>query len=349
MKIDSSYVTMQGRHREVQVDQRRESVRAWVGEPPPVAGGGPEDKVTFEPPGRALGRATAPGQCRRCGEDPGPKLPGHVRVRLAVLVALLERMTGRRVEIFDPGDVAPAEGEQPPPGAPVEATAEGPASVGWGLEIRAEQTHYQSERTSFEASGVVHTADGREITFDVSVGMSRELMSHESIEIRAGDALIDPLVINLDDAPAELTDTTFAFDLDLDGAEDSMRSLAAGSGYLALDRDGNGQVDDGSELFGPTTGSGFAELAAFDHDANGWIDEADDVFHRLQVWTRDDDGDHLLALADVGVGAIFLGHVATPFTLTDDAGVQRGQVAASGVYLNEDGSAGTIQELDLVV
>ena len=48
-------------------------------------------------------------------------------------------------------------------------------------------------------------------------------------------------------------------------------------------------------------------------------------------------------------GAISLAHVATPFSLTGDAGELQGKLAASSIYLEEDGGAGTVQELDLVV
>jgi hypothetical protein len=126
--------------------------------------------------------------------------------------------------------------------------------------------------------------------------------------------------------------------------------LAGGSGYLAIDRNDNGSIDSGSELFGPATGSGFGELAALDGDGNGWIDENDAAFAALRVWTPDTDGDGTLeTLARRKVGAIALGNVASPFELRGTGNSNLGAIAASGLFLAEDGPIGSIQEIDLTV
>jgi len=73
---------------------------------------------------------------------------------------------------------------------------------------------------------------------------------------------------------------------------------AAQTPWLALDRDGNGQIDGGHELFGSAVvlgdGSrarnGFLALAELDRDRNGRIDAADPDFARLRLW-HDLDGD----------------------------------------------------------
>ena len=53
---------------------------------------------------------------------------------------------------------------------------------------------------------------------------------------------------------ADVRDQTFKFDLDADGREDEISMLGKGSGFLALDKNGNGKIDDGSELFGTKSG-----------------------------------------------------------------------------------------------
>jgi len=68
------------------------------------------------------------------------------------------------------------------------------------------------------------------------------------------------------------------FDIDADGTLDSLTWLAPGMVWLALDRNGNGNIDDGSELFGGATpgadgGSGYKGLAAFDIDGNGYVEQ----------------------------------------------------------------------------
>jgi len=109
-------------------------------------------------------------------------------------------------------------------------------------------------------------------------------------------------------------------------------------------------VDDGTELFGPTMGNGFAELAMYDDDQNGWIDENDAIYNDLSIWMREDDGEpKLVALGMAGVGAIYLGHVETPFSLKDPANNTLGEIRQSGIFLFENGNVGTIQHIDLAI
>ena len=98
------------------------------------------------------------------------------------------------------------------------------------------------------------------------------------------------------------------------------------------------------------SGNGFADLSAYDSDKNNWIDENDAVYSRLLVWSKDSAGkDTLSTLAQRNVGALYLGNVATPFDLKDSENALQGQVRSSGIYLNENGSVGTLQQIDLVV
>ena len=54
-------------------------------------------------------------------------------------------------------------------------------------------------------------------------------------------------------------------------------------------------------------------------------------------------------LGEKGVGALYLGSVDTPFSLTDGDNRVLAQIRASGVYLSEDGRAGSLQQIDLAV
>lgn len=212
-----------------------------------------------------------------------------------------------------------------------------------------ETIHTESESTTFSTVGKVKTADGREIDFNVNVGMSREFQSRFTEELQlARFTLCDPLVINLDGNAADVEDQTFYFDIDADGEKDEISRLGKGSGYLALDRNGDGVINDGSELFGTRSGDGFADLAKYDEDGNGWIDENDAVWDQLKIWCKDENGkDVLYRLADKGVGAICLQKAATDFTLQGQGGRTQGVVRSTGVFLYENGLAGTIQHVDV--
>lgn len=217
------------------------------------------------------------------------------------------------------------------------------------LNYNQETLHEEQEDTSFSTVGTVKTADGREINFNVNVGMSREFREYYREDLQlATFSLCDPLVINLDSDVAQVEDQTFYFDIDVDGELDEVSQLGKGSGYLALDQNEDGVINDGSELFGTASGNGFADLAKYDLDGNGWIDENDAVWDKLKIWCRDENGnDVLYRLADKGVGAICLQSASTDFTMKGQAGQTQGVVRNTGVFLYENGLAGTIQHVDM--
>ena len=162
--------------------------------------------------------------------------------------------------------------------------------------------------------------------------------------------LCDPLVINSNSSSAHVSDQKFYFDLDGDGKLDEISRLAAGSGFLALDKNGDGKINDGNELFGTKSKDGFADLATYDEDGNGWIDENDPIFDKLQIWTKDARGrDILCAIGKAGIGAIYLGNEQTDFSLNSSKdNSTNALVRKTGIFLYENGGCGTIQHLDMV-
>lgn len=209
----------------------------------------------------------------------------------------------------------------------------------------------EAEHTAFESVGMAKTADGREIQFGVSVEMSRAFCAKYESYTQENYILTDPLVINLDSNVASVSDMKFLFDLDADGKKEEVSFAGSGSGFLALDRNDDGKVNDGSELFGTKSGDGFADLAAFDEDGNGWIDEADSVFKDLKIWTKEEDGkDVLLDLKKADVGAIYLGNANTEFSLKSEDNLNTNAIIRkTGIYLKESGGVGTLQHVDLAV
>lgn len=225
------------------------------------------------------------------------------------------------------------------------------------LNYVGETYNVEQEDTSFSTVGTVRTKDGREINFNVNVNMSRRCEEYYREELNVAQfALYDPLVINLNTDVTELSDQTFYFDLDADGEEEEI-SMLKGSGYLALDKNGDGVINDGSELFGTKNGDGFADLARYDEDGNGWIDENDSIWSKLKIWCKDENGnDVLYKLSDQGVGAICLENVSTDFTMQGDRKAQDGTMNANatnavirktGIFLYENGNVGTVQHVDM--
>ncbi|HCI14711.1 MAG TPA: hypothetical protein DFK12_12415 [Gallionellaceae bacterium] len=371
MKIENSTVGLTSQHASSRLHTVEESLRAWVGDRRPDfeqrgdarAQGlrplNPQTGVTVATLSDAGRQAAARHQSGVSADAVSATTetanPAENDPKMLMLIGLIEALTGRKVRLFDPnsikhdGAAVPVEGNHGE-GNHGAAAAEN-RRQGWGVEYDRRETLHEAEVTRFNAEGVVKTSDGREISFKLSLEMSREFYQETNVSIREGDGVKkDPLVINFAGTAAQLTDTKFAFDLDSDGKTDQMSFVSAGSGFLALDKNANGVIDNGSELFGTQSGNGFADLAAYDSDGNQWIDENDAVYSKLRVWSKDADGkDQLSTLAQRNVGALYLGNVATPFDLKNGANELQGQVRSSGVYLNEDGSAGTLQQVDLVV
>ena len=211
-------------------------------------------------------------------------------------------------------------------------------------------TYSETEETGFHANGRACTEDGRTIDFNINILMSRSYMEYMNVSIPTmADALCDPLVVNIGSDTADVRDQTFKFDLDADGTEDEISMLGKGSGFLALDKNGDGKINDGSELFGTKSGDGFGDLREYDSDGNGWIDENDDVFSKLKVWCKDENGkDILMDLKGADIGAIFLGEQQTEFSLGGADGYRDGVIRSTGVFLREsNGAAGTVQHVDL--
>lgn len=218
--------------------------------------------------------------------------------------------------------------------------------------IQSELFQSDMEYTTFNAAGVARTEDGRTLNFGVEVEMSREFMSYTNINISARTIkLCDPLVINVGANVAGVSDQKFRFDLDLDGKEEEISQLSENSGFLTIDKNNNGKVDDGSELFGTKSGDGFKDLAAYDKDHNGWIDENDEIFDKLKIWFKDSAGnDRLLKIKEADVGAIFLGKAKTEYHLNDEeTNETNGVIQSTGIYLKESGGVGTVQHVDMAV
>jgi len=222
--------------------------------------------------------------------------------------------------------------------------------LGWGMEYHSYKAHSEQESTSFKAVGLVKTADGKEINFSATVSMSRQFLSEQRVDIKAGDALLDPLVINFDGGATQLTTNKFHFDIDSNGTQEDISFVESNSGFLALDLNHDGTVNNGTELFGPNSGNGFADLAKYDSDGNQWIDENDPVYENLRIWTKDADGkDQLFALGQKGIGAIYLGNAKTEFSIKNDTNQLQGQIRQTGIFLKEDGKVGTVQQVDLAI
>jgi len=347
MKIASSGIAFQSTHSSLELNQTQENLQFWIGENPDSEASEPfAATVSISKKGLELQRSLYSSGTNSLDGETESVISDAEEQKLTLLEILLENLTGKKIRFRTLKKIRYNDGAGIQP-----LQADSPARAGWGLSLDSVTTRYESEKTTFSSTGTVLTSEGKEIRIDLQLSMSREFMSREEIHLRAGDAVKkDPLVINFNASSASLGDTKFSFDIDCDGIADQISCLTSGSGFLALDLNKDGRINNGSELFGPQSGNGFSDLSGYDSDSNGWIDENDDIFDRLRIWTRDEAGnDVLFALGEKGIGAIYLGSTGTAFSLRDQTNRENGVIRRTGIFLNENGTAGTIQHVDLVV
>ena len=163
---------------------------------------------------------------------------------------------------------------------------------------------------------------------------------------------LDPLVIDLNrDGRTDLVNTAY-FDLDANGFVEKTNWIDAVDGFLALDRNGDGVVNDGGELFGDRTikkdGStalnGFDALRDLDSNGDGVIDALDNLFTDLRVLTDvNGDGvidfDELITLEEAGITSIDV------TDLREGTNIIGGTSGQSGVVKWADGTTGFVHEL----
>ncbi|WP_019448919.1 calcium-binding protein [Cupriavidus sp. BIS7] len=149
-----------------------------------------------------------------------------------------------------------------------------------------------------------------------------------------------PIILDLDGDGVETigTGSGVYFDHDNNGFAENSGWVGKDDGILVWDRNGNGQIDDGTELFGNNSTlsngqkatNGFHALSELDRNKDGKVDASDADFANLRVW-RDTNSDgvvqqgELLSLTEAGVKSL------------DVAYTEPGKLNANG-----DGPAGVI-------
>ena len=155
---------------------------------------------------------------------------------------------------------------------------------------------------------------------------------------------ISPLVLDLDGDGVELVTLAASralFDLDSDSFAQHTGWVASDDALLAIDRNGNGRIDNIGEVFGNGTTDGFSELRTLDSNTDGTIDANDAGFGELLLW-QDLNGNgwseaaELQSLANGGVRSISLSATASTQTIAGH------RISHAGSFTHADGTTGTI-------
>ncbi|MBX9801062.1 MAG: hypothetical protein K2Y13_16525, partial [Burkholderiaceae bacterium] len=167
----------------------------------------------------------------------------------------------------------------------------------------------------------------------------------------------DPLTLDLNGNGLETVGISKSnpiyFDQDGDGVKVSSGWVLPSDGYLVRDRNGNGTIDNGTELFGDSTilddaskaKDGFDALLAEDTNHDGTVDQADANWTSLRVWQDlNQDGisqaNELRSLEQLSIASF---NVKTKENSTLLA--NGNQIADLGSYTKNDGSNGTIGDV----
>ncbi|MGF1767303.1 tandem-95 repeat protein [Enterovibrio makurazakiensis] len=204
----------------------------------------------------------------------------------------------------------------------------------------SEKVVYADSDGFFHESGVdYYTSAGTLSAQGESSGNSKN-----NIEITPS---ITPIVLDLDGDGIETSDVTenpVNFDYDGDGQAVNTGWVSGGDGLLVRDINKDGEINDGSELFGSNTelqdgtnaADGYEALAQHDTNADGIIDQNDTIYSELGVWVdtnmdgKTDEGE-LLSLEEAGVASISLDAQTTDDTQNNNT------IGKTSTYTTTDG------------
>lgn len=195
----------------------------------------------------------------------------------------------------------------------------------------------------------VETQSGRQDPYRINLNFEKLERTEAEITLESIDIeFADPLVLDLTGEGIQLTrpGEGATFDITADGKLNETAWVKGGTGILVYDRNGNGIIDDGSEMFGDQNGKphGFAELAKYDSNNDGRIDRLDPIFKSLRVYKdinengKIDDGE-LFTLEELGIKALNLDFVHTSEKVNGNPLILRGS------FERTDGTTGEMSDV----
>ncbi|MCK9237460.1 MAG: hypothetical protein M0Q29_08965 [Thiopseudomonas sp.] len=169
----------------------------------------------------------------------------------------------------------------------------------------------------------------------------------------------DPIILDLDGNGLQTVGLTsnIYFDHNGDGILSKTGWVGEGDALLVWDRNANGLIDNGAELFGDFTPmpdgtlapNGFAALAALDANGDGILDASDPAFAELKLWVDSDQNGvtgegELMSLADAGIASLNLGN-----TLKNQKQSNGNTLAREGSFTRTDGTESAMGEFHLAI
>ncbi len=203
----------------------------------------------------------------------------------------------------------------------------------------------------FTQGSTTGSSDSNDVLVDLKYVTATGITASNGQLTVAGSSAIDPIILDLDHNGVALTslDHGVQFDINADGHKDQIAWTAGSDGILALDVDGNGKIDNGSEIFSPhfaggNYATGLAALATLDTNHDGKIDAADEAFSKLTIWQDLNhngltDAGELSSLADQHITSISLDAAASNTSINGQT------ILSEGSYSTADGGHGSFVEV----
>ncbi len=169
----------------------------------------------------------------------------------------------------------------------------------------------------------------------------------------------DPIILDLDGNGLKTVGlgSNIYFDHNGDGILTKTGWVGEGDALLVWDRNANGLIENGAELFGDFTPmpdgtlapNGFAALAALDTNGDGVLDATDPAFAELKLWIDSDQNGvtgegELMSLADAGIASLNLGS-----TLKNQKQSNGNTLAREGSFTRTDGTERAMGEFHLAI
>ncbi len=167
----------------------------------------------------------------------------------------------------------------------------------------------------------------------------------------AGTPGADPILVDLNGDGVKTTtlENGVYFDHEVDGFAESSAWVSEEDGILVIDKNGNGVIDNGSEVFGDNyvkgdgskAVSGFDALADLDSNNDGVINANDEAFSQIKILKGDGE---LISLEEAGITSINLN--STESNTTDENG---NTLVSSSTFTKSDGTTGSLGDFNLIV
>lgn len=176
------------------------------------------------------------------------------------------------------------------------------------------------------------------VQLEFSFSFSASIAAQEGVVMES-----DPIILDLNDDGFNLTSykNGARFDILGTGKPVTTAFVTGGDAFLAMDHNGDGIINDGTELFGDQRGAanGFEELRKLDSNGDGLINHLDRDFDKLLLFRDNGNGitgpGELLTLAEAGIAEIRLGY--TNVNQRTSGGNRIAQIAS---YVRTDGTLG---------